>query len=677
MRKYVSAVLAAALLLPGPSFAATVTASIPLLPAAPPAFSGAALSAAPMAPSLAPAPFGGLSAASAPLFAAPAAAPAVIPAEAAPALAAGPVIAAAAAPADAPLAAVPASAAAPASAPALSARGQVRAAASIKEAPDLERVFDGAALPASPSETAAPAATTRRSHLSRAARPAAAAFAFAAALAHAAPAAAAQQAHAAAPGSILTSLAASLGLFVVVSAIGGAIMAAAVRKWRAHREMKAVDDEPVAKGADTHKGFTSLGLFDRNSPESRAPETPQPKVTFADIAGQDDAKAELENVVDFLKNKDAYLKINPKVKGYKGVLLMGPPGTGKTLIARAVANEAGVPFVARKASDFINQFVGTGAGGIRAAFQEVKRQANGGPGILFIDEIDSIGMNRSGDANNAEETRTINALLAEMDGFEKDNIVVIAATNRADMLDPALLRGGRFGLKVPVGLPDVVGREAIFKIHMREMALEDGVNVADLAKQTPGLAGADLEEIVNDVTMKVGKRRGAKAAMADFLKGVDRFTTGHERRTVMRDDEKLAVSYHEAGHTLVSMLLPDADPVRKVTNIPHGLNALGFMQAVPEIERHMYSREWLIDRMAVGLGGRAAEKMMTGRIYSGASNDLLNVTRIAREMVMRYGMSEKVGLISYDSDGEPLQSGKPLSGRTRRLIDAEVRALVA
>ena len=659
-----AAVLAAVFLVPGPAFAAAFRTSISLLPAAPSPFVGAALSLSAM-PSLAPAAIGGLNAASLPIFAAPVAAIAA---------------AAPATPAASAFVAPPA--------PALSPRAQVgaaSAAASIKEPePQFQAIFDGSASAPSAAATSEPATPRRRGTLARAAaRPAAALF-LNAALAHAAPAAAATPAHASTWGNLLGSVA----IFVVTSIVASAAIWAGVKKFREYRKKKA---EEAAEAADASKGpkylnwvlkgsgMTTLGL---NAPEekgasfSRTPATPQPIVSLDDIAGQDEAKAELETVMDFLKNKEHYLAVNPKVKGPKGVLLIGPPGTGKTLLARAVAQNAGVPFRATKGSDFINRFVGTGASGIRDVFEGLKAEAKGGPAILFIDEIDSIGLQRSGDDNNAEETRTLNALLAEMDGFEKDNIIVIAATNRADMLDTALLRGGRFGLKIPVGLPDVVGREAVLKVHTREMAMTDDVKLEDLARQTPGLAGADLEEIVNDVTMKVGKRRDKKATMADFLKGVDRFTTGHERRMVMRDDEKLAVSYHEAGHTLVSMLLPDADPVRKVTNIPHGLQALGFMQMLPEQERHMYSRAWLIDRMAVGLGGRVAEKMMTGQIYSGAANDLLNVTKIARMMVMNYGMSDAVGLVSYDSDGEPLQAGRPLSEATKILIDAEVRVLV-
>ena len=656
-----ASVLAAVFLVPGPAFAATFRAAITPLPAAPSAFTGAALSPSALLPPLAPAAFGGWNAASLPVSAAPLAA---IPAAAA----------------SAPI--VP-------SAPVLSPLAQVgaaSAAASIKGSePRFQAIFDGAAAAPSAAETFEPETTRRGGMLARAvARPATAAALFLnAAVAHAAPTAAATPAH----PSTWGNLAGSVAIFVVASIVASAAIWAGIKKFREYRKKKA---EEAAEAADASKGpkylawlgkgsgMTTLGLSTPGATASvsRTPATPQPKVTFADIAGQDEAKAELENVIDFLKNKDAYVAVNPEVTGPKGVLLIGPPGTGKTLIARAVAHEAGIPFRATKGSDFINQFVGTGAAGIRKVFEELKAEAKGGPAILFIDEIDSIGVQRSGDANNAEETRTLNALLAEMDGFEKDNILIIAATNRADMLDTALLRGGRFGLKIPVGLPDVVGREAVFKVHTKVMAMADDVKLDELAKQTPGLAGADLREIVNDVTMKVGKRRDKKATMADFLKGVDRFTTGHERRMVMREDEKLAVSYHEAGHALVSMLLPDADPVRKVTNIPHGLQALGFMQMLPEQERHMYSRSWLIDRMAVGLGGRVAEKMMTGQIYSGAANDLINVTKIARMMVMNYGMSEAVGLVSYDSDGEPLQAVKPLSEKTKRLIDAEVRSLV-
>ncbi|MFI5350767.1 MAG: AAA family ATPase [Elusimicrobiota bacterium] len=589
MRKWTAVLLAAALFVPGPAFASAVRASIPLTPAAPLAFTGAALSPSAMLPTLAPA-LEASNEASLPIFAAPAAA--ALRASA-PAVAAAP---AAAAP----------------SAPALSALAQAgsgAAAASVQDSgPRLLAMFDGSAPAPSDAAASEPESAPRAGLLARAvSRPAAAAaLLLNAALAHAAPAAAAAPSHPATWGHLFASAA----LFAVTAVVASAVAAAAwigIRKLRERRKEKAEETAGEQKGAkdlawaSKGSGMTTLGLSapgEKRASFSRTPAAPQPTVTLDDIAGQDEAKAELANIMDFIKNKEHYLAVNPKVKGPKGALLIGPPGTGKTLLARAVAQQAGVPFRATKGSDFINRFVGTGASGIRDVFEELKAEAKGGPAILFIDEIDSIGLQRSGDDNNAEETRTLNALLAEMDGFEKDNIIVIAATNRADMLDTALLRGGRFGLKIPVGLPDVVGREAIFKVHTKQMAMTEDVDLAALAKQTPGLAGADLEEIVNDVTMKVGKRRDKKATMADFLKGVDRFTTGHERRMVMRDDEKLAVSYHEAGHALVSMLLPDADPVRKVTNIPHGLQALGFMQALPEQERMMYSREWLVDRMA-------------------------------------------------------------------------------
>ncbi|MFI5362171.1 MAG: ATP-dependent metallopeptidase FtsH/Yme1/Tma family protein [Elusimicrobiota bacterium] len=656
MRRWTAAIIAAALLVPGPSFAATVAAAIPSVPAAPYAFTGVTASAAPLAPVFAPAALGSLTPAAQPIFAAPFAAAA--PAAAAPAA----------------LAAAPAAASDPHSSP----QAQVRAAESAAAAPDstsgLREIYDGAEASPASAVAAPPAATNRGGGLTKAAsRSAAAVVLFATnALAQAAP-----HAPAVHPSFWHSDSAVLLAVFAAI--VGTAAVASVVvRKIREHFAAKNPEEPKLAFKGFSGSSSNILGLSDppKNAPASTVPEKPRKKVSMADVAGQDEAKAELENIIDFIKHKDAYQAVNPDVEGPKGALLIGPPGTGKTLLARAMADEAGVPFQSTKGSDFINQFVGTGAKGIRDQMAELKAKANGGPAIFFIDEIDSIGMHRSGDANNAEETRTLNALLTLMDGFEKDDIIFLASTNRPDMLDPALLRGGRFGLKITVGLPDVVGREAVLKVHTKNMAMTEDVSIPDLAKQTPGLAGADLKEIVNDVTMTVGNRRDKKASMADFLKAVDRFTTGHERRKVMREDEKIAVSYHEAGHALVSMLLPDADPVRKVTNIPHGLQALGFMQALPEQERMMYSREWLIDRMAVGLGGRVAEKMMTGKIWSGAGNDLMNVTKIARMMVMNYGMSEAVGLVSYDVDGEPVQAGKPLSEETKILIDKEVRLMV-
>jgi cell division protease FtsH len=312
---------------------------------------------------------------------------------------------------------------------------------------------------------------------------------------------------------------------------------------------------------------------------------------------------------------------------------------------------------------------------VRQAFEEVRTKAGGGPGILFIDEIDGVGQARGGQGNgeSAEDDRTLNALLAEMDGFQKDNIIVIAATNRPDKLDPALLRGGRFGLKVPVGLPDIDGREAILKVHVKDMKLDADVDLREVAKQTPGLAGADLEHIVLRASWLAGDQEAEAARMDHFLAAIDEMTIGQQRKLIMSEEEKQVVAYHEAGHALMSHLLPNADPVRKVTIVPHGLNSLGLMQALPEEEKHIQSRAWLLDRMAVALGGRAAEQLMTGEVYSGAQNDLEQATNIAKHMVIKFGMSEKIGPVAYDFEQA---KSLELSEDLKQKIEAEVQKLV-
>lgn len=499
-------------------------------------------------------------------------------------------------------------------------------------------------------------------------------------------------------GQVATKYAPSTGFWVALGVLAGfvALIAATGLISKAVSKIRKIDSNEPDGGPELEparpKPGAIIGIdpitgipirepatFSPSSvPVKQAPQKEAGKVFFDDVAGQDEAKAELKGIVDFLKNPDAYKSVNAKYRGPKGVLLFGPPGTGKTLMARAIANEAGIPFVQKKGSDFINTYVGTGANNIRAAFEEVRKQikTKGGYGILFIDEIEAIGGARTGNGDRSEETRTINALLAEMDGFEKDNIIVIAATNLPESLDPALLRGGRFGRKIPVGLPDINGREAILKIHAREAKLDETADLNAVARQSPGLAGADLEQVMLDATEKA-VTRGAKAiAMADLLAALDEFTIGKKRKLYMSPEDKRIISYHEAGHAIVSHLLPDADPVRKVTVIPHGLNALGFMQAMPEEEKILYSREWLVDRIAVALGGRVAEKMLTGRVFSGAQNDLQQATRIAKLMVMQFGMSDVVGHVSLDIEGQRPAVGGPLSEELKAKIDAEVRKII-
>jgi cell division protease FtsH len=403
-------------------------------------------------------------------------------------------------------------------------------------------------------------------------------------------------------------------------------------------------------------------------------EVEPPKVlTFADVAGQDDAKRELQKVVDYIKNPEPYKKLG--AKGFRGVLMFGPPGTGKTLIARAVAGEAGATFHETNGSEFVNTYVGKGPSNIRAAFAKARGDGKK-PGILFIDEIDAVGKKRSDGDGNQEYENTLNALLAEMSSPENDKIVVIAATNRPELLDAALMRGRRFGLKVPVGLPDIVGREAILKVHSKGMPLADVSIMAKVAELTPGLSGADLEEIINDAAMLAAERQGDTVTEQDFRKAVERQTIGHERKLVMSAVEKKIVANHESGHALVAWLVPNGDQIRKITIVPHGLQALGLVQTLSAEEKHLYSKSWLEDRIAIALGGRVAEQMTTGETYSGAQNDFEQATRMARMMVMKFGMSEKVGHVSYDMDGERPTVGRAMSEKQRELIDAEVRRIL-
>jgi cell division protease FtsH len=399
------------------------------------------------------------------------------------------------------------------------------------------------------------------------------------------------------------------------------------------------------------------------------------KVTFDDIAGQEEAKLEFKKVLDFLKDPEKYRKKG--ADGYKGILLYGPPGTGKTEMARALANESGVPFKHMSGSEFIQEYVGVGAKRVRKAFAELRAQ---GGGIFFIDEFDALGGKRQEQARGGdrEHDQTLNQVLTEMDGFKKDNIIVIAATNRLEAIDPALLRGRRFGLKVPMGLPDVDGRLAILKVHTRKARenrqLAKDVDLKELAKDTPGLGGADLKEIVNIAAMEAAFRNASKIEMSDFRRAVDLQANASEVKRRISPAERKVLAFHEAGHALVARFVPHGDRVRKISIIPNGNGAAGYMQTMAEEERMMYSRSWLTDRMAVALGGRAAELLKTGDSYTGASNDLEVARDIARRMVTKWGMSDKMGMMAYETEGG--KAGNALSQRTQRRIDAEVEKLV-
>jgi cell division protease FtsH len=408
--------------------------------------------------------------------------------------------------------------------------------------------------------------------------------------------------------------------------------------------------------------------------------TERPRTTFADVAGYDGVKLEIREVVDFLKSAGRFKEIGAKIP--KGVLLVGPPGTGKTLLARAVAGEAGVPFMSVTGSDFMEMFVGVGASRVRDLFQTARKQA---PAIIFIDEIDSIGRKRGAGLGGGHDEReqTLNQMLAEMDGFEAtEGVVMIAATNRPDILDPALLRPGRFDRQVVVPLPDLEERLPILAVHARDKRVGPDVDLQVVARGTPGMSGADLANLVNEAALHA-VRRGARAIeMVDFEAARDRVLMGQRREsTVLSDKEKEATAYHEGGHAVLAYVLPDADPVHKVTILPTGM-ALGVTQQLPIEERHTYWREYIEDAVCVMMGGRCAEALVLGSLSTGASNDLQRATEMARKMVREFGMSDRVGPMAWGQEaqvflGEDLMhSGRDYSDVTSRVIDEEVERIL-
>ncbi len=399
-------------------------------------------------------------------------------------------------------------------------------------------------------------------------------------------------------------------------------------------------------------------------------------VTFKDVAGLEEAKVEIMEIVDFLKHADKYRELGAKIP--KGALLVGPPGTGKTLLAKAVAGEANVPFLSISGSDFVEMFVGVGASRVRDLFEQAKQKA---PCILFIDEIDAIGRARgknAGFSGNDERENTLNQLLTEMDGFQTNaGVIVLAATNRADILDKALMRAGRFDRQIEVGLPDIKEREAIFEVHLRPLKLDPMLDRTFLARQTPGFSGADIANVCNEAALIAARHEKKFIAKEDFLAAIDRIIGGLERKNkIITDNEKRKIAYHEAGHATVSWLLKHASPLIKVTIIPRG-KALGAAWYLPE-ERQITTREQLMDEMASTLGGRVSEQLTFGEISTGALNDLERVTKQAYAMVAYYGMSEKVGNLSfYDSTGQSdMAFTKPYSNETAEAIDKEARALI-
>src|SRR5947199_4724902 len=405
--------------------------------------------------------------------------------------------------------------------------------------------------------------------------------------------------------------------------------------------------------------------------------------TFADVAGADEAKADLHEEIDFLREPQRYLAIGAHIP--KGVLLVGAPGTGKTLLARAVAGEASVPFFSASGTDFVELFVGVGASRVRDLFEQAKKSA---PCIIFVDEIDAIGRTRSGAAgfaSNDEREQTLEQLLVEMDGFESHQaVVVLAATNRPDVLDAALLRPGRFDRQITVDLPERRGREAILRIHTRNVPLVPDVNLADLARVTPGFSGADLENLVNEAALAAARRGNAQVSRQDFENALDKLLLGGKREALIDERERRIVAYHEGGHALVAAVLPEVDPVYKVTIVPRG-RSLGVTQFRPDDDRRNVPRTYLLERLAVALGGRAAEELTLGDITTGAQNDLKEASQLARRMVSEWGMGEQTGPVIYDlSDGSPSLNQPPLEGHERvysevtaERLDAEVERLVA
>ena len=404
------------------------------------------------------------------------------------------------------------------------------------------------------------------------------------------------------------------------------------------------------------------------------------KVTFKDVAGIDEAKAELEEIIDFLKDPKKFTRLGGRIP--KGVLLVGPPGTGKTLLARAIAGEAEVPFLNISGSDFVEMFVGVGASRVRDLFNQGKKNA---PCIIFIDELDAVGRHRGAGLGGGHDEReqTLNQLLVEMDGFESnEGVILVSATNRPDVLDPALLRPGRFDRQVVVALPDIRGRENILDVHVKETPLADDVDLSVIARGTPGFSGADIENLVNEAALFAAGLNKDKVAMSDFEYAKDKVLMGTERKSmVISDEEKKTTAYHESGHALVARLLPGTDPIHKVTIIPRGA-ALGLTQQLPIDEKHTYPRKYLLNNIAILLGGRAAEDLVFDEFTTGAGNDIERATDIARKMVCQWGMSDEMGPLSYGKKEEQIFLGrefathKDYSEETADKIDRVVTKIV-
>jgi len=407
------------------------------------------------------------------------------------------------------------------------------------------------------------------------------------------------------------------------------------------------------------------------------------KVTFADVAGADESKQELEEVVDFLKDPKKFSRLGGRIP--KGVLLVGPPGTGKTLLAKAVAGEADVPFFSISGSDFVEMFVGVGASRVRDMFSQAKKNA---PCLLFIDEIDAVGRHRGAGlgGGNDEREQTLNQLLVEMDGFEEnENVILIAATNRPDVLDPALLRPGRFDRQVVVTNPDIKGREEILKVHVKKVPLAKDVDLSVVARGTPGFSGADLANLVNEAALLAARKNKRKVTAEDFDEAKDKVLMGNERKSMAMDEkEKMLTAYHEAGHAICSLNVKETDPIHKATIIPRG-RALGMVQQLPEKDQYSYTRAKMLSRLTILMGGRAAEELKFGydAVTSGASSDIAGATNLARSMVTEWGMSDILGPIQYADNsnevflGRAVTQNKNMSEETAKLVDSEIKRLVS
>ncbi len=405
------------------------------------------------------------------------------------------------------------------------------------------------------------------------------------------------------------------------------------------------------------------------------------KITFSDVAGIEEAKEEVQEIIEFLKDPQRFQKLGGKIP--KGVLLVGPPGAGKTLLAKAIAGEAGVPFFSISGSDFVEMFVGVGASRVRDLFEQAKKSS---PCIIFIDEIDAVGRHRGAGLGGGHDEReqTLNQLLVELDGFDQnEGVIILAATNRPDVLDPALLRPGRFDRQVVVPHPDVKGRLEIIKVHSKKIPLSENVNLETLARGTPGFSGADLANLINEAALLAAKKSKTKVEMIDFEDAKDKVMMGKERKSmIISEEEKTNTAYHEAGHALVAKLTPGTDPLHKVSIIPRGM-ALGITQQLPIDDRYTYSREHILNMLAVFMGGRAAEEIALGHLTTGAGNDLQRATDLARKMVCEWGMSDKLGPLTFGKREEQIFLGKEFSRhkdyseKTAEEIDDEVKSIVA